>query len=274
MVLGGVFISQSGVIIGSMESAGLWHVQFYRSMAAICVLGSLVAFRHRGRVARAFATGRRAMLATGLFLSISNILYISSFFHTKAASVFFIVSSQPFFTALLAWIALGEPVRRATWFAMTAAMAGVGVMIWEGIGDGRLFGNLLALGASATFAAFGVSLRGGRDGDMVPGVMMASVVIGALAAFMLDDFAIGRSDLLLCVYMGVFQVSLALVLFAAGARYVPAAELMVLALTEVVLGPLWVWLILDDAPTPLGFAGGAIVIGAVLVNALTGMRRT
>ncbi|MBT7613073.1 MAG: EamA/RhaT family transporter, partial [Rhodospirillaceae bacterium] len=54
---------------------------------------------------------------------------------------------------------------------------------------------------------------------------------------------------------------------------VPAAELMVLAMVEVFLGPIWVWLLLDEAPTALGFVGGGIVVGAVLINALTGMRR-
>ena len=274
VVLGGVFISQSGVIINSMEAAGLWEVQFYRSMVAIVVLFSLLLFKHRGRALRAFDTGKRAMLSTGLFLAISNIFYISSFFHTRAASVFFIISAQPFFTALLAWIVLREPVRRATWFAMIAAMVGVGVMMGKGIAEGRLFGNLLALGAAFTFAAFGVSLRSGKDSDMIPGVMLASILIGSLAAFLLDDFTISDQDLMLCIYMGTFQVSFALVLYAAGAKYVPAAELMVLGLTEVIMGPFWVWLFLGETPTALGFLGGGIVMAAVLVNALAGMRRS
>ena len=241
-------------------------------MTAILVLFAIILVKHRLRLSAAFATGRRAMLATGLFLAASNLLYIASFFHTRAASVFFIISSQPFFAALIAWMVLREPVRRATWFAMTAAMAGVAVMMWEGVGDGRLLGNVLALGASVTFAAFGVALRGGREGDMVPGVLLASVLIGALSAARLDSFAIAGHDLALCIYMGAAQVSLALVLYTAGARYVPAAELMVLALTEVILGPLWVWLFLAEAPTPAAFVGGAVVIGAVFVNATTGMR--
>lgn len=273
VVLGGFFISQSGVLIGAMERADLWQVQFYRSLAAIAVLFGILAVKHRGRLRHAFASGRVAMAATGLALAVSNLFYISSFFHTRAASVFFIISAQPFFTALIAWLALREPVRRATWLAMTAAMAGVGIMMWEGLGEGRLFGNLLALGAAVTFAAFAVALRSGRDGDMVPGVMMASVAIALISAFQMESYAIARHDLLLCLYMGTFQVSLALVLYAAGARYVPAAELMVLALTETILGPVWVWLLLGEAPTAAGFAGGAVVVGAVLVNALTGMRR-
>ena len=74
--------------------------------------------------------------------------------------------------------------------------------------------------------------------------------------------------------MGAFQVSAALVLYAAGARYVPAAELMVLPLIEVILGPFWVWLILDEAPTLLGLIGGVVVVGAVAYNAFAGLRRS
>lgn len=274
VVLGGFFISQSGVLIGLMDHAGLWHVQFYRSVMAIVVLGAITLLKHRSRVGALFAAGKLAMLSTGVCLAASNLFYIGSFFHTRAASVFFIISSQPLFTALIAWFVLKEPVRRATWFAMIAAMAGVAVMMWEGLGEGRLFGNMLALGASITFAAFGVSLRSGRNADMVPGVMLASVIICAISASQLESFAISGHDLALCFYMGAFQVSASLVLYAAGAKYVPAAELMVLALIEVILGPLWVWLILDEAPTLLGLIGGVVVVGAVFYNALAGLRRS
>jgi drug/metabolite transporter, DME family len=272
-VLGGFFISQSGVIIGLIDNASVWHVQFYRSLMALVVLGCLTLFKHRGQLGRLFDTGKLAMVATGVFLALSNLLYIGAFYHTRAASVFFIVSSQPFFTAIVAWIVLKEPVRPITWIAMTAALAGVAVMMWEGLGDGGWLGNLMALGASITFAGFGVSLRGGRNSDMVPGVMLASIMIATLSAVMLDDFSITDRDLMLCIYMGAFQVAASLVLYAAGAKYVPAAELMVLAMVEVFLGPIWVWLLLDEAPTALGFVGGGIVVGAVLINALTGMRR-
>jgi DME family drug/metabolite transporter len=273
VVLGGFFISQSGVLIGLMDNAGVWQVQFYRSLAAIAVLGSITLFKYRGRVGRAFASGLLAMLATGVFLAISNLFYIGAFFHTRAASVFFIISSQPFFAAIAGWLVLREPVRRVTWLAMTVALAGVAVMMWEGLGEGHLIGNLMALGAAIFFAAFGVSLRGGRHSDMVPGVMLASIIVGAISATQAGDFAISDHDLGLCLYMGAFQVSASLVLYAAGAKYVPAAELMVLALVEVIIGPIWVWVILDEAPTLLGVLGGAIVVGAVFANAMTGLRR-
>ena len=272
--MGGFFISQSGVLIGLMDNAGIWHVQFYRSISAILVLVSITLIKHRGHVARAFSSGRLAMLATGVFLAISNLFYIGAFFNTRAASVFFIISSQPFFAAVIAWIALREPVRKVTWLAMTVALLGVGVMIREGIGEGHLTGNFMALGAAVFFAAFGVSLRAGRQSDMVPGVMLASILIAMISSTQVGDFAISDHDLTLCLYMGAFQVSASLVLYAAGAKFVPAAELMVLALVEVILGPMWVWLILGEAPTLLGIFGGAIVVGAVFFNAMTGSRRS
>ncbi len=273
VLLGGFFISQSGVLIGMMDNAGVWHVQFYRSIAALVALGGILLIKHRGRVARAFTSGLLAMAATGICLAVSNLFYIGAFYHTRAASVFFIISSQPFFAALIGWFVLKEPVRRATWVAMSAALIGVAVMMWEGVGDGRLLGNLMALAAAVSFAAFGVSLRAGRQSDMVPGVMLASVIICMISSTQLGDFAISDRDLALCLYMGAFQVSASLVLYAAGAKYVPAAELMVLALVEVIFGPLWVWLILGEAPTMLAFIGGAVVMGAVFVNAMTGVRR-
>ena len=272
VIAGGVFISQSGVIIGSMQAAGFWQVQFFRSVVAILVLFSLLAVRHHGNLAAMLRSSWKAAMATAVFLAVSNLLYILAFFHTRAASVFFIISSQPFFTALIAWVVLREPVRRTTWLAMSAAMAGVAIMMGEGLGKGRLLGDLVALGAAVTFAAFGVSLRSGRGGDMVLGVVLASCVISIVSVIFVDSFRISTHDFILCLYMGCFQVAMALALLAAGARYVPAAELMVPALTEVILGPLWVWLVIGESPTVAGFIGASIVIGAVLANALSGIR--
>ncbi len=73
--------------------------------------------------------------------------------------------------------------------------------------------------------------------------------------------------------MGMVQIGAGLLIYTAGSRHLPAAELALLALTEGVLGPIWVWLGVGETPSLATLLGGAIVLGAVVGNALTGLRR-
>ena len=79
-------------------------------------------------------------------------------------------------------------------------------------------------------------------------------------------------DLALCLFLGVVQYTDGFVLITLGARYLPAAEVALLSLSETVLAPLWVWVGVGEVPALLTLAGGAIVLSAVVAQAVTGMR--
>ena len=89
---------------------------------------------------------------------------------------------------------------------------------------------------------------------------------------MADTLVLSRHDLALCLFLGVFQYTGGFVLITLGARYLPAAEVALLSLAETVLAPVWVWLGVGEVPTVLTLAGGAIVLSAVVAQAVTGMR--
>jgi drug/metabolite transporter (DMT)-like permease len=170
-------------------------------------------------------------------------------------------------------LVLGEKVRKKTWVAMVFAVIGVGIMVGGGISSGALLGNLMALFAVAGFAGFAVALRWGRDTDMLALACLAGLFTALVAAFMSEDFAMSKYDIGLCATMGVVQMSTGMVLFTKGSRLVPAAELALLSLTEVVLAPIWVWLWIGEIPRVWTLLGGAVVFAAIIGHAITGMRR-
>jgi len=131
----------------------------------------------------------------------------------------------------------------------------------------------LALFAVAGFAGFAVALRWGRDTDMLALACLAGLFTAVVAAVMSPDFAMSAYDTGLCVIMGVVQMSAGMVLFTKGSRLVPAAELTLLSLTEVVLAPIWVWLWIGEVPRLWTLLGGAVVLAAIIGHAITGMRR-
>jgi drug/metabolite transporter (DMT)-like permease len=160
---------------------------------------------------------------------------------------------------------------------MGLTIAGVGVMMSEGIAVGTLFGNLMGLGAALGLSGFTVAIRKGRAVDMFPAAWWAGVFAILLSGGMLlvkgQSFGMSSWDLGMCTILGVVQIGFGLMAFIAGSRYLPAAELALLSITEVILGPIWVWLGVGEVPSRLTLVGGAIVLTAVVWRALYGLRK-
>ncbi|NIM26812.1 MAG: EamA family transporter [Gammaproteobacteria bacterium] len=277
VLLSGVFMSVGGPLIRLIESASEWQFLAYRALALVAVLALVLATRYPGRfLATLRAAGWNGLVA-GCFLACAFVGFVFSITHTTVANTLFLLSAAPFAAALLGWIALGERVSRATWVAMLGAFAGVAVMIGEGIAEGDLFGDLAALGAALGFAGFSVALRRGRGVDMVPAVLFAGVISGVTAAALCvatgEGLLVPLGDVGLSFTYGAVGIGGGLLLYTLGSRHVPAAELTLFSLTEVILGPLWVWIAFSEQPSALTILGGAILLGSIVGLALHGVRR-
>ncbi len=278
VVLAGALMSIGGIGVRLIESAGAWQILFYRSLALIATLLVVLAIRNRGDLPGAFRGAGAPAVVAGLCLSVAFSGFIFSLSYTTVANTLFVLAASPFLAAVLGLLVLGEAVRRATWLAMAVALAGIGTMVWEGFARGNPLGDLTALLSALGFAGFTVALRWGKTRDMQPAVSWAAlftiVAAGLTIALGGDgDFTISARDLGLCAIMGAVQIGAGLTVYTAGSRHMPAAELALLALTEVVLGPVWVWLGIGETPSLATLLGGAIVLGAIVGNALSGLRR-
>lgn len=273
VMLAGGFWSLSGILIRNIEAAGPWQILFVRSLAVFVSLLLLLLFRYRAGVVTQFRRAGGNAVAGGLCLAVGFAGFVFALMNTSVANAVFILSVAPLITAVLAWIVLGERVLRPTWIAMAVALIGILVMVADGIRAGALLGNLMALLAVAGFAGFAVALRRGRDADMLPAACLAGLFAALAAAAMVPDFAMTAHDVLIAATMGVVQIAIGMVLFTSGSRHVPAAELALLSLTEVVLAPLWVWIGVGEVPRLLTLVGGAIVLAAIAGRALAGLRR-
>lgn len=273
LVLGaGALLSLSGIVLRQMESAGGGQIIFYRSLAFAVAVFLWLALHYRTRVLHAFAKVGRAGLIAGLSLGLGSVCYIYALLLTTVANALFIISAAPFMAALLGWMVLRERVRPTTWAAMAVALAGIAIMVFDGVRGGRLLGNLVAFGTPVSFAIMLVALRRAGDRDMIPAICLAGVV-GAVVGFaMSDSLVIPRHDLALCIFLGVVQYGGGFVLLTLGARHLPAAEVALLSLVETVLAPLWVWIGVDEVPTLFTLTGGAIVLLAVVAQTTAGMR--
>jgi drug/metabolite transporter (DMT)-like permease len=179
---------------------------------------------------------------------------------------------------VIAWIALGESVSRRAAVAMAVAIAGVALMV-GGPGSGGAIGVGASIVMTLAFAISIVITRHRRDVSMAPAICLSQLLVFVGAAPFAHPGEITQRDLGFLVLIGVGQMGLGLAFLTVGARLLPAAEVALITLLEVVLGPLWVWVSISEEPAATTIVGGVIVIFAVLLQTTHGaparaMRRT
>ena len=273
----GICWSTIGLGVRHIEIANVWQILFFRSLALTPLLLLVMTLRARGNP---FSVIYNAGLA-GIFGGISLVFAFSggilAIQTTTVANAMFLFAAAPFFAAVLGWVALGEHVRKATWVSMGCALLGIFLMVWEGFSLGRIIGNVSALISALGFAAFTISLRWRKLEDMMPAVFLAGifaiVAAGIICQIKGYGFSIPTHDIGLAMAMGIFQVGAGLILYTLGSKVVPSAELALLAMTEVVFGPFWVWLFLGETIGGYTLLGGGVLLLAITGNALSGLRR-
>ena len=273
----GVLWSTVGLGIRLIEDAVVWQILFYRSISLSLFLYLVIRLRSgESPFAQVRRIGFPAIIA-GLSLVAAYAGGIYAIQVTSVASAMLLFATAPFMAATLGWLILSEPVRAATWIAIIVALGGIAIMVSDNSGSVGLTGVLAALGSALGFAVFTVALRWGRSADMLPSVFLSGL-FGLVITFGISHYSgysvvISLHDGSIAMGMGVFQVGAGLILYTLGSRSLPAAELALLSLAEVLLGPFWVWLFLGETASLNTLLGGAILLAAIAGNALSGKRR-
>ena len=277
VLLAGVAWSSIGIGIRMIEDANVWQILFYRSIALASFLFCTITYRSGFKPV---AVIRKSGLAgaiggVGLVFAFAGGIYAIQ--TTTVANAMFLFASAPFLAAVFGWIILREDVRKATWVAIIFALIGIVIMVIDGISAGQVTGNLSAILSALGFAVFTIALRWGKLEDMLPAVFLAGIFAIITAAVICQvkgyGFSVPRNDILIALSMGVFQVGLGLTIFTIGSKVVPAAELALLSMTEVLLAPIWVWFFLGETASFYTLFGGLILMLAIAGNAVSGLRR-
>jgi drug/metabolite transporter (DMT)-like permease len=258
--------SSAGVLQREL-SVGVGTQVAGRAFFAALGLIVYVAVSQRNGVLRAFRATGIGGAAIIVLLAIASSSFFIALNHASVASVLFMQGLAPLLAAALGTL-LGDPVRRRTWIAMAVAFAGVAVMV-GGPGRPSLLGLVLSFLMTAAFAATLVITRHRRDVSMAPATCLSQVLVVAVAAPFASLGGVGARDVTLLAALGICQIGLGFALLTVGARLIPAGEVALITLLEIVLGPIWVWAFLSERPSTATLAGGAIVLGALLFEALT-----
>jgi len=272
LVASGFFLSTAGIALRLVEQADGWQILFYRSLALSITILLILVFQKRSRFFDEFRGLGWNDCLLAVFLGTGFVAYVFALLYNTVANALFIFSCAPFVAGFLGWILLGERVATRTWFAIGAAMAGLAVMVGSELAVSRYLGTLLALWIPIAYAASIIAVRSSKRDNMLVALCLAGLVAGGLSAFFVTDYALTPRDLIISLYLGVFQVGVGFTLVVLGTRYVPAAQVGLLALVEPVLAPIWVWMGVGEVPGLATIVGGTIIFLAIATDGILNIK--
>jgi drug/metabolite transporter (DMT)-like permease len=295
MVVVTLLWSTAGVVTRQLEHARSFEVTFWRSLFTLLSLLVILPWLrgHSGAggqgtpglaqrqgvrgVWQQLRRAPQALWLSGLCWSVMFTAFMVALTLTTVANVLVTMSIGPLLTALGARLFLGDRLPARTWMAILVAGAGIAWIYGEQVGQGSWLGSLVALAvpvAGATNWTLSQRARArGENVDLVPAVLVGAV-ISTLVTFPLAlPFEASVRDIGWLALLGLMQLAIPCVLAVVCARVLQAPEISLLALLEVIFGILLAWLGAGEVPGPQVLAGGALVIGALLIHEWLGWRQ-
>jgi drug/metabolite transporter (DMT)-like permease len=272
MAIAAIMWSIAGVMTRQLDAARGFEVTFWRSVfAGLFVFGALFWQRGKGAFHAIHAAGRWGIVS-GLMWGVMFCCFMLAPTMTTVANTLIVMSLAPLLTALLALSFLKQRIAVRTWIAIVIALFG---MLWMFSGsvdgdNGKSVGILIAFGVPIAAAVNVITMKkAGQTVDLIPAVLLGSVF--SLLAMLPLAWPLHASwhDIGILAVLGVFQLGLPCMMMVLAARSLSAPEISLLALLEVVCGPLWAWLGAGEIPAQRTLLGGSVVLAALLLNELS-----
>ena len=277
VLFAGLLWSFGPLVVRYMNDPNLvpWQYLFTRGLTIFCILNIYLFFEEGKTFYKNYLKIGFSGIIGGIGLGVAMITFIWSITHTSAAITLLCLASMPFITALLGFLFLRETISINVWLSIIIATIGITIMAAGKTNEGSLFGMVFGLISATGFSVFSVSLRWRKETPKFTTVAIAGIFCATVSALvMISD---GTNFLSSSYNQGLFSihgtlVCLGLILYSIGSKVIPAAELTLLSLTEVIGGIFWVWLPIfqiNEVPTNTTIIGGFLIFMSIIYYSLT-----
>ena len=262
------------------DGSNAFQYLIWRSLGIIVVveLFALLTGRPQSTL-RAFTSGRR-MIAANIALLLASIGFVYAVKTTSPANAAFLGATAPLFGVVVARVFLGERIHWRTYIAISIALVGLAIMVSGDAGADEsgndLMGDIAALASAAGFAFYAAIVRSAPDRDwtpVLPGYGALMILICSVVTLGAGNtFVPPATDIALAMLHGAVFIVGGTLIFNSASRKIPAAQMTVFAQTELVLVPVWAFLLLSERPSGSTLLGGALIVIAVVGMALLDAR--
>lgn len=275
MALIGIMVLMPDTVLFRLISTDLWTLMIWRAgFQGVVLWIALILLRGRKLRGDMRALGLPG-LGFVLTMGIAAICFNLAIAWTTVANTLFILAAMPLWAALISWLLMGERIGLRTGLTIATAMIGIGILVTgkdEG-GIAHWTGDLAALVGSFTMASGFTLARFSPGRSMVP-ALAGSAFIPVLFGIAMGGAAMPlQGDMGLLFVMGAIIAPLSFALISTAPRYIPSTEVSLIMLLETALAPILVWWIVGEDPGPRAVLGGTIVVSALVISNLIGLRR-
>ena len=277
VLFAGLLWSFGPLVVRHMDEPGLvpWQYIFARGLTIFIVLNLYLYFEEGKNFYKNYFKIGVSGIIGGTGLGIAMITFIYSITNTTAAVTLLCLAAMPFFTALLGFLFLKEKISINVWIAISIATIGIIIIALGNTEKNSLIGLIFGMTSSIGFSVFSVTLRWRKETPKFTTVAIA----GLFCAFVATIFILlSGSSFFSTSYNGTLFslhgtiVCMGLILYSIGSKVIPAAELTLLSLTEVIGGIFWVWLPLfgvNEIPSTNTIIGGFFLFMSIIYYSLT-----
>ena len=271
--IGVMFITPDSLFI-RLSSVDTWSLLFYRGLIPFFFVLVGLLFFYKNKFLKALFSIGYAGIFYIISFSVCNITFIISIQNTNVANTLIMVAMAPMLSAILATIFLRETANKETWVAILITFFSVTFIFYDSVKLGNIFGDIFGF-----ITAFGLAInanlaRFAKDRDLVPSAVVGKLVVALFAFFFVDNFQLQDSDIIIVPIMCIMCVAIPFVLVTIAPRYISAPEVNLFFLLEVILGPIWVWLIIKEQPSIQTIIGGSIIIITIAIHSFLALKKT
>lgn len=268
-----VLVLSPDALLVRLIHCDVWTLLFWRCLLTCAMQSIFLAACYRGQFVQSFRNTGRAGFLSAAVVALGSLFFVNSLKHTAAANTLIILAAAPLFSSLLSWLFLRETIARRTCIAISICFGGILLIFSGSLSSGLLLGDLLALGATLTWASNIVILRSSKAVNMVPANLIGNLLVVPAALLAgAQPLAVTTPDMLFLLLLGGLVLPVSFTMITQGPRYLPAPEVSLILLVETILGPIWVWLAFNEVPLATTLLAGVLIVGTLAVHTLMSLR--
>ena len=271
--IGVLFITPDSLLI-RLSNLETWGLLFYRGLIPFFVVLIGLLFFYRAKFFEALFNIGYVGIFYVISFSVCNITFIISIQNTNVANTLIMVAMAPMLSAVLATIFLKEKTNMKTWIAIFITFFSVAFIFYDSLKIGNILGDIFGFITALGLAVNANLARYAKDRDLVPSAVLGKLTVAVFAFFFVENFELVETDLIIVPIMCIMCVAIPFVLVTIAPRFISAPEVNLFFLLEVIIGPIWVWMIIKEKPSIETLIGGFVIIVTIAIHSYAALKKT
>ena len=268
-----MFITPDSLFI-RLSNVETWSLVFYRGIIPFVLVFIGMLLIYRLKFFNLLRSNGYYGFAYVLTFSVTNIAFVVSIQNTNVANTLIMIATAPMLSAILGSFFLRENPDKKTWVAIFITFFAALYIFYDSIKLGNFFGDILGFVAAMGLAVGAVIIRSAKKLNLVPSAVVGKLIIALFAILFVKDYSLNNNDIYIVPLMCVMCVAIPFVLVTIAPRFITAAEVNLFFLLETIIGPIWVWLIIKEQPTPETIVGGAIIVLTIATHSFLKLKKS